>query len=252
MKSALLQSLVAVLYPAECVLCRVPVGTDFGLCPACLLETPFMAGPVCPTCGVPALQGDTPADGLVCDDCIALARPWGRARAVFQYAGNARRLVLALKHGDRLDLVRACAPWMAQTARPLVQPDSVIVPVPLHPWRQFRRRYNQAAELARALARQIDRPYAPQALVRHRQTPSLDHRSRADRMAILQGAIRAHPDALTGRHVLLVDDVMTSGATLAACADAALGAGARGVDCVVLARVLKDDPGIAARIPLSN
>jgi len=240
---ALLQRAVALVYPPECLLCRAAMGSDFGLCPDCLINTPFVTGPVCDRCGVRMLVEDS--DGTeICDDCVALPRPWTQARAVFRYTGQARRLVLALKHGDRLDLARAAGPWLAGAARPLCQEGTLVVPIPLHPWRQFRRRYNQAAELARALSRQAGLPYAPEALRRTRHTPSLDHRTRDDRMDVMVGAISAQGDGLKDRHVLLVDDVMTSGATMAAAADAALGAGARRVDCVVLARVEKDDPGL--------
>lgn len=231
------------VYPPECVLCRAATGSDFGLCPDCLIETPFLTGPVCDCCGVPVLT-DGAETIPACDDCIALPRPWTQARAVFRYTGQARRLVLALKHGDRLDLARAAGPWMARVAGGLSQADTVVVPIPLHPWRQFRRRYNQAAELGRAVSRETGLPYAPDALRRNRHTPSLDHRTRDDRVAVMVGAISADPSEISGKHILLVDDVMTSGATLAAAADAALGAGARRVDCVVLARVEKDDPGL--------
>ncbi len=243
MTIALLQRAAALVYPPECVLCRASTGSDFGLCVDCLLETPFLTGPVCTKCGTPALTDDG-ENIKACDDCTALPRPWDQARAVFRYTGQARRLVLALKHGDRLDLARAAGPWMAQVARPLCRQDTVVVPIPLHPWRQFRRRYNQAAELGRAMARDLHLPFAPEALRRMRQTPSLDHRTRDDRMNVMVGAISAHSAGLKNRHILLVDDVMTSGATLAAAADAALGAGASRVDCIVLARVEKDDPGL--------
>jgi ComF family protein len=219
------------------------MGSDFGLCPDCLIDTPFLTGPVCDRCGVRMLVED--GDGTeICDDCVALPRPWTQARAVFRYTGQARRLVLALKHGDRLDLARAAGPWMARVAKPLCHETTTVVPIPLHPWRQFRRRYNQAAELARALSREARLPYAPDALRRARHTPSLDHRTRDERMDVMVGAISAQGTCLKDRHVLLVDDVMTSGATMAAAADAALGAGALRVDCVVLARVEKDDPGL--------
>ena len=217
---------------------------EFALCPDCLVETPFITGPVCQACGIPVLGMTENEPEIVCHDCHSHPRPWGTARAVLRYDKTARKIILALKHGDRLDLVRTVTPWMKRLATPVLRKNSLIVPVPMHPLRQFQRRYNQSAELARALSLAIARPYAAQALHRVRSTPSLDHRSREERFELLRSAITADPDLVGDRHILLIDDVMTSGATLAASAEAALKSGATGVDCLVLARVEKDDPGL--------
>lgn len=247
MQHALLHRAIALVYPPECAMCRAPTGMEFALCPDCLVETPFITGPVCQVCGIPVLGTTESESSIVCDDCLSQPRPWGTARAVLRYDKTARKIVLALKHGDRLDLVRTVTPWMKKLAAPMLKKNSLIVPVPLHPLRQFQRRYNQSAELARALSLAIAWPYAAQALHRVRVTPSLDHRSREERFDLLRNAITADPDMVGDRHILLVDDVMTSGATLATSAEAALKSGATGVDCLVLARVEKDDLGFQAR-----
>ncbi len=237
-----MQSLLRLAFPPQCVSCTAMVEETFGLCGACWRETPFITGLVCDLCGTP-LPGTEDAGPVHCDDCIAIARPWDRGRAALLYRDNARRLVLALKHGDRLDLVPAAARWLAGAAAPLLGPDSLLVPVPAHYLRQLRRRYNQAALLAQALARLTGREYQPGALRRVRVTAVQDGLTREARFRNLAAAIRPGPRArakLGGRDVLLVDDVMTSGATLAAATEAARAAGARRVCTLVLARVAKD------------
>jgi len=236
-----MQSLLHLAFPPQCVACAAPVGADFALCGPCWRDMPFIAGLACESCGVP-LPGEAPAEAVHCDDCLAIARPWRRGRAAMLYQGTARRLVLALKHGDRLDLVRPAAGWMARVAAPFVLPETVLVPVPAHRLRLWARRYNQAALLAQALARRIDRPCLPDLLTRTRRTPILDGMSREARFQTLAQAIRPAPDArarLAGRPVVLIDDVMTSGATLAAAAEACQAAGAAEVAVLVLARVAK-------------
>ena len=238
----MMQSVVDLLFPAQCVSCDARVETDFALCGACWRETPFITGLVCDLCGLP-LPGTDPGHPVHCDDCMALARPWQRARAALLYRDNGRRLVLGLKHGDRTDLARPAGRWMAAVAGPLLTPDTLVIPVPVHWSRLVRRRYSQAALLAQEVARAAQRDWLPDALIRPRRTPMLDGKSRDERFATLDGAIRPHPSRgkrLQGRDVLVVDDVMTSGATLAAAMDAARMAGARTVSVLVLARVAKD------------
>lgn len=240
-----LQSALRTLYPPVCVSCAAPVASDFGLCGACLPQVPFISGGVCDGCGVP-LAGLATGQTDTCDDCLTIPRPWQQGRAAMVYSDLGRTLVLQLKHADRTDLARPCGAWLARAAAPLVQSDTLIVPVPMHRARLVRRRYNQAVLLARAAARNLDRPMCPDLLRRVRRTPMQDHRGRDERFANLDGAIALHgPRAraleVRGRHILLLDDVMTSGATLGACARACLDGGARRVDVVVLARTPRDE-----------
>lgn len=231
--------LVDALWPLSCPLCEARVEAEDALCAECWAGTPFVTGAACDLCGT-ALPGASDGGAAVCDDCLTLARPWDSGRAVLSYSGGGRRFVLALKHGDRTELARTAAVWLHRRARDLIGADTVFVPVPIHRWRLLRRRYNQAALIAGALAARTGGRFAPDALRRLRQTPSQDHKGVADRFENVAGAIAAGAEPVAGSRVALVDDVMTSGATLAACADVLRRGGAARIDVLVLARVAKD------------
>jgi ComF family protein len=237
-----MQAALHMLYPPQCISCGEKVTSDFGLCGDCWRETAFIAGLACDRCGVP-LPGGAADEVAVCDDCMAIARPWGQGRSVLIYRDNGRSLVLALKHGDRMDLARPAAEWLLQAARPVIRPGMLVVPVPLHWFRLFRRKYNQAALLSKGLAVLAGLDHCPDALVRRRTTGTQEGRTRDGRFENMADAFRVPKPRVTlveDRQVLLVDDVMTSGATFAAATEALFAAGARSVDVVSLARVAKD------------
>ncbi|MEX5728003.1 ComF family protein [Rhodovulum iodosum] len=239
-----MQSVLRLIYPPRCLACGDRVESDFGLCMACWAATPFISGLVCDACGTPLPGTADPGAPVYCDDCLARPRPWARGRAALIYRDTARKMVLALKHGDRTDLAAPAAGWMLQAGAPLLRPGLLIAPVPLHRYRLIRRRYNQAALLARALARRGALDHCPDLLIRRRPTPVQEGLGAEARFANIDGAIALHPRrrALApGREVLIVDDVMTSGATLSACAEACLAAGATEVSVLVLARVVRGD-----------
>lgn len=232
------------IYPSHCMTCNALVEAEGALCGTCWAETPFIGGLTCDKCGTP-LPGEAEEwdEGLLCDDCMVTGRPWSRGRSAMVYAGNARKIVLALKHGDRSDLAPAAAKWMVRAAEPFLTKNTLITPVPLHRLRLLRRRYNQSALLAQALARQSGLQVVNDLLIRPKRTEKLDGKTREARFETLADAIRINPrreGQVAGRQILLVDDVMTSGATLAASAEALLGSGAKDVSIVTLARVAKD------------
>ena len=235
-----MQSVIRAIYPAQCVACEALTEAEQGLCGACWRDTWFIHGTACDTCGTPLMGEGT---DLQCDDCMTIARPWNKGRAALVYKDTGRRLTLGLKHGDRLDLVPSLAAWMAQAGRDVLAPDRLLVPVPLHWTRLLKRRYNQAAELAKAIAKLTGADVCADALHRPKRTIPLDGHTRDARFVALEGAITPHPRRVTrlqGRDIVIVDDVMTSGATFAASAEACLTAGARSVCVLALARVVKD------------
>lgn len=238
MQAALLHT----IYPPQCVACDAMVATDFGLCGACWRATPFVSGLVCDQCGLP-LPGQDPGHPVHCDECLSIARPWSRGRAAMLYRDSARKMVLQLKHADRQELARPAGAWLARAAQPILRPDMLVAPVPLHWLRLLRRRYNQSALLARQVALLSELTYCPDLLLRYRYTQSQEGRNRDGRFANMAESIRVHPRRKTridGRHVLLVDDVMTSGATLAAAAEACLAVGAAEISVLVMCRVAKE------------
>lgn len=228
------------LLPPLCLGCGVVVDEPGVLCPSCWQAVRFLGPPQCAACGAP-FEFDSGPDAL-CGSCARERPPFARARAAFAYDETSRRLILAFKHGDRTDSAPAFGAWLARAGAELIPDAEVIVPVPLHWTRLFWRRYNQAALLAHALSRAAGVLIAPDLLVRTRRTPSQGKLSPAARRRNLVGAFAVRRPAIracAGRRVLLIDDVLTTGATAAGCAKALLAAGARAVDVLTLARVVR-------------
>ncbi|HUZ14225.1 MAG TPA: ComF family protein [Caulobacteraceae bacterium] len=198
----------------------------------------FLEAPVCDGCGAP-LDYDVGAAAR-CPACLARPRAFDRARAAVVYDEHSRDLVLKLKHADRTDLARLFATWLARAGRDLFEDADALVAVPLHRWRLIARRYNQAAEIARPLARLTSLAWLPDALVRRRPTPIQGGRSATGRRRNVAGAFavpRRAWSAVEGKRLVLVDDVLTTGATAEACARVLKAAGALRVDVAAVARV---------------
>jgi ComF family protein len=228
------------LLPPVCVTCDAAVDRHGQLCADCFRATSFVTAPFCARCGVPFPASASAGPGGLCAVCERTPPPYRRARAALRYDAQARRMLLPLKHADRTELARVLAPMMLRAGATLLREADVLVPVPLHPARLRRRRYNQAALLAARLARLAGLPAVRDALVRRRDTPSLGQRPATERLALVADAFMVRPGreaTVVDRRVLLIDDVMTSGATVGACALALRDAGAARVDVLCAARV---------------
>lgn len=233
------------LLPPHCAACDERVAVAGQLCADCFVATSFIAEPCCDRCGVAfpvAVLGPT------CEACETNPPLFRQARGALSYDAQGRRLVLPFKHADRPELAAVLAPHMARAGASLLDRAEVLVPVPLHRRRLFARRYNQAALLASALGRIANRPVVLDALIRRKATASLGDRSAADRtLEVAEAFALRQEDTVRDRQVLLIDDVMTSGATANACTAILLAAGAAAVDVLVAARV---PPGRGWRRPL--
>lgn len=228
--------LLNAVLPPQCLACRTVVDTPGHLCGTCFSRFTFITPPHCGICGLPLDQAVT--EDLMCGPCVVERPSYGRARAAFVYDAHSRPLVLKLKHGDRTDMAAHLAKWLARAGSEVIEGADVIVPVPLHRWRLLMRAYNQSALLARALGRLAGKPVVADAITRTKATVSQGGLSRAERRRNVARAFSVHrPTAIDGKRVLLIDDVLTSGATVNACALALIHDGAKSVDVLALARV---------------
>jgi len=233
-----LRLLLDVALPTLCAACREPVAGD-GVCAACWSRISFIAPPYCPRLGIPFVYD--PGPELLSMQAIADPPAYQRARAAVRYGDVASTLVHALKYQDRTDLAPVMGRWMARAGHELLADADLLVPVPLHWRRAWSRRYNQSGALAAAIARHSGVGIARDTLRRVRPTPQQIGLSRAERAANVQSAFAVRPECASevqGRHIILIDDVLTSGATVDACARALLRAKARQVDVLVFARVV--------------
>jgi ComF family protein len=234
-----LQAAADLVLPPTCLSCRKPVGAAGGLCPACWTGMGFIERPYCERLGTPFVSDD--GDALLSPAAIADPPAYDRARAAARFGDVARDLVHLLKYGDRLDLAGPLGGWMARAGRELLADADQLVPVPLHWSRLWQRRFNQSAMLARVISAQANVPVADDLLVRTRATQPQVGLARKERARNVQGAFAVERSArirVKGRNVVVIDDVLTSGATADACARVLRRAGAARVDVLVLARVV--------------
>jgi ComF family protein len=235
------RSALALLYPPTCIACQAATGEAHALCAACWSSIRFIERPYCERLGTPfAVDLGQP---LLSPAAIADPPVFHRARAVAEYSGAASLLVHRLKYNDRLELARALGGMMTRAGAELLAGADVIVPVPLHRWRLWRRRFNQAMALAGTVSAESGVPCDPSLLARVKSTRRQVGLTKAQRQENLQGAFRVPVEAtarLKGKRVLLVDDVLTTGSTANAASRALLRGGAASVDILAFARVVQE------------
>ena len=241
-----LAALSDVVMPPVCLACREPLAGHDALCPVCWSGVDFIRPPLCDRLGLPM-----PFDAggvMVSAAAVADPPPYGRARAVAAYSGQMRELVHALKFNDRHDVRRLFGRWLVEAGKELLADADVVVPVPLSRWRLLKRKFNQAAILAAEIARLTGLTFEPTALRRTRATPSQVGLTRNQRRENVAGAFSVPQSKRTkieGRNIILIDDVITTGATIGVCAEVLRRAGARNVDVLALALVTN-----AALVPI--
>lgn len=228
------------VWPSRSIMSGTRHGTPGALSPDEWAGLSFIGSTVCYRCGLP--QDLDLGEDTLCAACLARPPRWHRARAALVYDDTSRRPILELKHSGRRDGLRVMGNWMSEAGRELLAETDLIIPVPLHYRRLVTRGYNQAGWLAAAVARQTGKPMHPAMIRRLRATRSQGGLNSRERRRNVAGAFavpdrkRRHVDS---RNILLVDDVLTTGATLGGCTRALLKAGAASVDVLVLARVVR-------------
>ena len=235
----LAQRAINTIFPPRCFLCIEMIGEAGHICMDCWQDLRFITAPQCHCCGHP-FEYELPGEAL-CGACIQDEPPYDMARAVLCYDDASRKLVTRFKFGDMLHPAKTLASWMARAGKECLQDADYIIPVPLHHIRLVRRRYNQAAILAAAISKQSGVPLLVDAMTRTRHTTPQSGLSRRQRKINVRGAFNINPrqlNLLKNKRILLVDDVMTTGATLEACTKALKKAGAAEVRVLTLARTL--------------
>ena len=232
----MIRCLTDFILPPVCPMCNHPVDEPHMLCADCFKQLNFITKPYCQKCGRP-FEFDIKGD-MICGSCLKKMPIYNQARSVFVYDEGSKKLILPFKHADRTDLTHILSQFLLKEYHRLISEADVIIPVPLHITRLFLRRYNQSALLANRLAHITHRRYLPNVLKRIRATSSQGHLSAEQRQKNIHNAFHvAKPELIKGQKILLVDDVMTTGATVSECTKILLKAGAERVDVLTVCRV---------------
>lgn len=231
---------INLLLPLRCVNCGVIVGGKGGICPECFAKIHFISAPYCSLCGVPfeyADQGfETNEKALICGRCMEKAPFYSKAISAIKYNENSRPLLLSFKYFDRTDLAETFSKWMITAGEDIIKNADIIIPVPMHKTRMLIRKYNQAALLSNKVSIKTNIPTIHNILVRDKKTAP-QKQGREKRALNVKGAFKVlNPDIIVNKSVLLIDDVITSGATINECAKILTQNGAKDIFALSLAR----------------
>ena len=235
----ILNTFINFLLPPTCPVCHKKTETE-GLCAGCFSELEFIGTQKCSVCGKP-LDVIIPDIQNICGQCLKNPPHFHQAEAVFKYNDTVKKLILPFKHADHIELTELFVRLMSANNREIIERNQVIIPVPLHWSRLLKRKYNQSALLAQGLAKRYNKTYSPLVLKRIKFTKSQGHLSQKERQKNVKGVfVVKYPEEIQGKSVLLVDDVFTTGATADECAKVLLKAGAKSVDVLTIAKVVKE------------
>lgn len=235
------------ILPPRCPSCGDLTNNHHQLCVPCWSQLTFISEPTCPLCGVPLpyipMNNNPLEQKIRCASCLIQIPTFNTGCSSFVYKGLIRKLVLRFKHGDATYLAPLFAKWLFNSSHKYLKECDYIIPIPLHRWRLFNRRYNQTTLLARHLNKLSHIPILVLTLQRHKNTAFQGHKNRKERQKNVHKAFRvpAHfHEKLTGKTICLLDDVWTTGATLSTCAKVLKGAGAHKIIVLSLTRVVSD------------
>ncbi len=237
---SILQYTVDFLLPPRCLLCYERSLDPTSVCANCWKDLNFISDPLCMTCGIPFDY--QMGESFSCVTCLDFPPRFRKMRSAVIYNDASRQLIMNFKHGDMLQLVPLLSKWMFLAGQNIIHPNHLIIPVPLHKKRLLKRQYNQAALLANHIAKSAGIPKENEALVRIRYTESQGKKNHKERVKNIQSSIEVHPDfrtQLAGKHILLIDDVYTTGATIDECCKALHMAGVESIDVLAFARAVK-------------
>lgn len=236
-----IHKIIDFVLPPRCILTGDIVDRQGMIAPQAWAQLNFVASPYCSSCGVPFDFEDN-HEGNKCAACLKTPPVYDQARAALVYDDASRDLILPFKHGDKTHYVRGFLPWLKQAGGDLIERSDYIVPVPLHRWRLIQRRYNQAGIMTSYLAKECQKNYLLDGLLRVRATPTQGHMRVKERKKNVKKAFAVNPKhllAVQGKSMLLIDDVYTSGATAEECAKVLKRAGAAEVNVLTLSRVVR-------------
>jgi len=232
--------LINLLFPPQCLNCKARVPDHGTLCLQCWQSVQFISDPMCDACGLP-FEYDIGADAL-CGECLQNHPPYKKARAALTYNEHSSKLITRFKYADQTSLAKIYGDWLASAGKDLLTNTDIIIPVPLHYFRFVHRRYNQSALLAQALAKKTGIKHLPTALKRERNTKQQTGLTRRQRATNVKNAFSIntrYTAKIKNKNILLIDDVLTTGATLTQCTKALLKAGAASVNVLTLARTTR-------------